>query len=208
MPLKGAYSNLRGRRFGRLKVLELERIRWVYGKSRAYWVCQCDCGAVRVLPNTSLRSGRTKSCGCLQRDNSRKAMIRYHKTAIGPRHPDWDPGISRSQRENVRKYYYYSGSGLQFTNAWRRKVFGRDWYRCAFCGASPSGQLCAHHLNAWKTHRTQRFWASNGVTLCRTCHRAYHRVLGRTPATKKHFTDLLVSYRVCILINLIRIITK
>ena len=28
------------------------------------WVCECECGTVREITGGSLRSGRTKSCGC------------------------------------------------------------------------------------------------------------------------------------------------
>lgn len=31
------------------------------------WICKCDCGADRLVSESKLKSGRTKSCGCLQR---------------------------------------------------------------------------------------------------------------------------------------------
>ena len=51
-----------GNRYGRLTVLRY------YGTSKvgSVYVCRCDCGqeiAVRVM---SLRSGNTRSCGCLR----------------------------------------------------------------------------------------------------------------------------------------------
>jgi hypothetical protein len=35
---------------------------------RTNWLCQCDCGAEETIRGKSLRSGNTKSCGCLHRD--------------------------------------------------------------------------------------------------------------------------------------------
>jgi hypothetical protein len=51
-------------RFGRLTL-----IRQV-GKSgfNAQWLCWCDCGAEKIARLDKLRSGATKSCGCLHRE--------------------------------------------------------------------------------------------------------------------------------------------
>lgn len=35
------------------------------GKSQ--WLCRCDCGTEKVVKSASLKSGNTKSCGCLHR---------------------------------------------------------------------------------------------------------------------------------------------
>ena len=34
---------------------------------RYYVLCQCDCGAVKNIDQSKLKSGHTKSCGCLQK---------------------------------------------------------------------------------------------------------------------------------------------
>ena len=31
------------------------------------WRCKCDCGKETVVRQTNLQSGKTKSCGCLQK---------------------------------------------------------------------------------------------------------------------------------------------
>ena len=50
-----------GKRFGRLTVQEYAG-KWG-GVNR--WLCLCDCGNETVVGQTSLQSGKTKSCGCL-----------------------------------------------------------------------------------------------------------------------------------------------
>lgn len=37
-----------------------------FGKTQ--WSCKCDCGGYTIVDGNSLRSGKTKSCGCLQRE--------------------------------------------------------------------------------------------------------------------------------------------
>lgn len=52
-----------GRRFGKLQVISYE------GKEKGMhrWRCLCDCGNETVVGQTLLQSGKTQSCGCLQK---------------------------------------------------------------------------------------------------------------------------------------------
>lgn len=53
--------NLAGMKFGKLTVLGREG-----GRKVPLWKCRCDCGdKIVVIPGVSLRTGHTKSCGCL-----------------------------------------------------------------------------------------------------------------------------------------------
>lgn len=69
--------DLTNQRFGRLVV------RKYYGNnaanSNAMWLCQCDCGNQTVVDGVRLRSGITKSCGCLRRDLSSKRVFQNPK---------------------------------------------------------------------------------------------------------------------------------
>lgn len=56
------FMNLVGQRFGRLVVFELDP---TSGTSKK-WFCKCDCGNTKRCPGTTLRSGRTISCGCIR----------------------------------------------------------------------------------------------------------------------------------------------
>ena len=57
--------DLTGKKFGKLTVIkEVER----KGYNR-YWQCECDCGTVKNIRQSSLTSGNSKSCGC---DRKRK----------------------------------------------------------------------------------------------------------------------------------------
>lgn len=60
------YKDISGQRFGKLTV-----IRYV-GKdnyNNALWECTCDCGNTTVVSTKGLRSGGTKSCGCLHKSD-------------------------------------------------------------------------------------------------------------------------------------------
>ena len=58
------YEDLSGRRFGRLTVLHRaeEKTKRIFG------VCQCDCGNPALVDGYCLRTGATRSCGCLRQE--------------------------------------------------------------------------------------------------------------------------------------------
>jgi hypothetical protein len=68
-------DNLIGKAFGRLIVLEQsEDYVAPNGKRYPQWLCECSCSEHNkiVVKASSLKSGRTKSCGCLHREVASK----------------------------------------------------------------------------------------------------------------------------------------
>ncbi len=60
-------QDISGLRFGKLVAIEN------VGKDKYnnyLWRCRCDCGNETVVASTQLRQGKTKSCGCLQRERT------------------------------------------------------------------------------------------------------------------------------------------
>ncbi len=59
--------DLRKQKFGRLKVInEGERLLRNDGtRGERMWHCKCNCGAKKLVRQSSLLKGKTRSCGCL-----------------------------------------------------------------------------------------------------------------------------------------------
>ena len=76
-------KDLTGQRFGRLVVVSRSD-RNGKNSHRVYWNCQCDCGCASVTSSGCLRSGNTKSCGCLMDEVRKKRISLNHSefTAI------------------------------------------------------------------------------------------------------------------------------
>jgi len=64
------FQSLTGRRFGRLIATKqlADRRDGARKQLRRIWLCRCDCGNKVEVRSDQLRSGITKSCGCLQRE--------------------------------------------------------------------------------------------------------------------------------------------
>lgn len=63
-----------GKKFGRLTVLsKIESHVSDSGRVCSVWHCKCDCGNECNIRGTQLRSGKTQSCGCLQKERTIEA---------------------------------------------------------------------------------------------------------------------------------------
>jgi hypothetical protein len=71
------FIDLTGKRFGRLKVVEMSFKR----AGQLYWRCRCRCGSEMLVAGKSLKSGATRSCGCYQRERASAARRRACLTA-------------------------------------------------------------------------------------------------------------------------------
>lgn len=54
--------DLKNQKFGKLTVIKFLKTE----KNNAIWLCKCNCGSTLEVSGASLRSGNTKSCGCLK----------------------------------------------------------------------------------------------------------------------------------------------
>lgn len=69
--------DLTNQKFGKLTVLERD---YSIKREGAYWKCKCDCGNIISAQGKRLRSGATKSCGCLVKE---KAIETHTKDLLG-----------------------------------------------------------------------------------------------------------------------------
>ena len=83
-------TDLIGKKFGKLTVLKFDKIihkRDKNGKNRdkGYWICRCDCGKETSIARSDLVGGKTKSCGCLIKENGKKTSKRLLIDLTGKR---------------------------------------------------------------------------------------------------------------------------
>lgn len=80
--------------------------------------------------------------------------------------------IQKIKNPDINGDDYQQGEQMGFWNV-REYVFARDGHKCVHCkGKSKDPILNVHHLESRKTGGNS---PSNLVTLCETCHKAYHR---------------------------------
>lgn len=105
--------NLRGRRYGRLKVLRRAEDRGSQGR---WWQCRCDCGEERAVRADHLTRGITVSCGCRRRS----VNLRHGHVRGGPSrtYRTWRTMLDRCRNPNVPSYRYYGAKGIRVCRRW------------------------------------------------------------------------------------------
>ena len=121
----GRFNDLSGQRFGRLEVLE----RVPSSDRHARWLCRCDCGSAFETLSHHLRSGATRSCGCLRREHAIT-----HGMYGTPEYNAWVLSRQRCNNPNSPDYPDYGARGVQ-----HRYASFEDFF--ADLGLRPS----AHH---------------------------------------------------------------
>lgn len=98
-----------GNRFGRLTAISY------VGESR--WKCLCDCETVKVVHLQKLKSGWTKSCGCIQKEKARERQFKHGmtKTSI---YRVYRGMIRRCYDENNPAFEQYGGRGIRVCDEW------------------------------------------------------------------------------------------
>ena len=77
-------DDLVGQRYGKWVVIEKAA---ASKRSEARWLCRCDCGEMRVVFQSSLRNGSSKSCGCARFDNLDLAGVRFGALTVVEKAP-------------------------------------------------------------------------------------------------------------------------
>lgn len=74
------FIDLSGKKFGRLTVLGQSKNKGI----QPVFTCKCDCGNICEVRGDKLRNGKTRSCGCLQKEYQDNANgIKSKKYEIG-----------------------------------------------------------------------------------------------------------------------------
>lgn len=112
--------DLTGCRFGRLSVLC--RADKKDSSNGAIWHCKCDCGNETDVPSGRLKSGRTKSCGCLKRDVAKNLNGIPHQR-LSSIH--WAMK-ERCYKQYSLSYHNYGGRGIRVCDEWLDLKNGHD----------------------------------------------------------------------------------
>lgn len=111
----GRIKDITGQRFGRLYVISFDHLS--EGKNLAYWRCVCDCGKEAVVRGTCLRSGESKSCGCLARELSSIRNSTHHCRNTRLYHI-WIDMRQRCMNPNQPDYPRWGGRGISVCEPW------------------------------------------------------------------------------------------
>lgn len=114
MAKRNLIVDISGLTFGRLKVLRISNKRM--GRA-AMWICRCECGNRKEIAGYVLRSGKTKSCGCLRDQRARETMT-IHGLSYGRIYRIRRNMIQRCTNPKNPMFHRYGGRGIKICRAW------------------------------------------------------------------------------------------
>ena len=113
-------GDITGMRFHRLTVIRklLDR-----ASRNVFWLLACDCGRTHRAPASALRTGRVKSCGCMNQELRLARNQRHGLAARGAKKPAeyivWQAMIGRCSNPKNKAFRYYGGRGIVVCDRWR-----------------------------------------------------------------------------------------
>jgi len=137
------------------------------------WRCRCSCGNLTDVSTAHLPDGHTTSCGC-----------KMHRR--GSDSPIWKKDKNSHSRERLRDIEGYRD--------WQDAVFARDDYTCQIC-AKRGAKISPHHLDGYHCAKSKRTLLSNGVTLCKECHKAFHSMYSTRHNKRSQFVFFKAMHR-------------
>lgn len=144
-------NDLTGQRFGRLVAVEPSgRKKW----GCIAWNCICDCGTITELASNTLKSGLTKSCGCLLSETARAASTKHGRYGSGE-YKSWDSMIQRCTNPSSPSYARYGARGLTVCEDW---LIFENFYRDM--GPRPPGHTIDRLNNAEGYSASNCRWAT------------------------------------------------
>lgn len=157
--------DLKGQRFG--KLLVLDRLPNEPGKS-AIWKCLCDCGNFSAPNSSSLRAGKTKTCGC-EKASSAKDRFTKHGLRYTREYRIWLGMKDRCSNPKSTHYQSYGGRGIKVCKEWS------DDFMAFYTDMGPSGNLSIERIDnnsgyckqncKWATQKEQSINRRNAVFL-------------------------------------------
>jgi hypothetical protein len=113
--------DLTNHKYGRLTVLApVENT----SSGKTQWLCRCDCGKTATVVSARLRSGITRSCGCLSRENSAaigKSNAQHgFASHVNPSrtYRIWMGMKTRCTNPNSDQWQNYGGRGVKVCDRW------------------------------------------------------------------------------------------
>lgn len=114
---KKIFIDLTGQNFGLLTAIRPSE----YGRYiRTKWLCLCECGKEISVRMDRLRSGNTKSCGCLHKECAQKQgkLNRSHGYCGTKTYHIWNSLRQRCNNKNHPSYGDYGGRGITVCDRW------------------------------------------------------------------------------------------
>jgi hypothetical protein len=132
-----AFIDLTGGKYSRLTVVARAESK----ARRTYWSCLCECGNTAVVQGDYLKNGKTKSCGCWQREVARATRFKHGRADKTDKAYTRETHVKRKYGMTIEQY---------------NEMFEAQNGLCAICGykfGQKNGDCYVDHCHSTKIVR-------------------------------------------------------
>lgn len=156
--------NLKGQKYNRLTAIEFSYIK----NKKTFWKCICDCGNEIIISLGELRSGNTKSCGCLriELDKIPKYFLPNGEASFNQLYNNYQ---KRAQKSN----FIFTLNKQQF------KLLTSS--NCKYCDSEPKQKLGLNRIHGHyiyngidRIENNKGYTIENSVSCCKICNFMKH----------------------------------
>jgi len=115
-----------GKKFGRWLVIEEAEQKYGTG---AFYLCECSCGARKVVKGYHLRKGLSSSCGCYSREvaSEMRKNKKTHGLSNSRIYHIWVGMYGRCNDSKRPEYPRYGGRGIVICEDWKERANFFNW---------------------------------------------------------------------------------
>lgn len=172
---KKKFIDLSGKTFGKWKVLSLSKPPEKYKHNK--WICECECGKVLAVADSSLVVGKSKSCGCLRDESTGLRFTKFPNKQIAAEYNCYN----RYARQAFRRQKPFELTRNEFLHIIKLK--------CHYCGIEPNKEYPNINYKVLGIDRIDNnlgYIISNCVPCCKECNFA------KVKLSSEQFLNLIV----------------
>lgn len=187
------YNAYIGQTFERLTVLRILEER--SNRGHILTECQCICGNKTIVPLSSIKSGHTRSCGCLEAEGNNYA----HRLSGTRIYKIWKGIKTRCYNQNHHTYAYYGARGIRMCDEWYNDFMSfytwsmENGYNDSLSidRINPNGHYEPNNCR-WVTQKEQQYNKQNSITVNYYGERSLldlARLLNVSPSNLKYYYE-------------------
>lgn len=157
-------------------------------------LCKCECGNEKVITLSNITNGRTKSCGCIRKENGHKqgANKKTHGQSKTSLYNIYYAMVNRCHKENSTVYNSYGARGIKVCDEWLNDF--ESFYNWSYANGYKQGLSIDRINNNGNYEPNNCRWVDMSVQSTNKRNTIYLTYNNKTQSMKQWANELGLNY--------------